>query len=333
MERGAVTGLIAQNKDGTVAIPAGRVVDCTGDADIMAWAGGPVEKGRRADGALQPVTPLFIMSSIDVDKAVAGGARKSPLGASSPSSWPSIGRYSIDMRTWAAELEREMPEYARGLQRFLIFDCGDGVYYTGNLIHLPGVDASDADDLSRAEVDTRIMVWRFARFLRKHVPGFEGSELVATQAAPGIRETRRIVGEYTLTYDDVLEARSFDDAVAMAGFWVDIHSYDGGPQGFAPGKGTQVKDYGHYDIPYRCLVPRDINGVLVAGRCLSADQPAQGSAREMATCMAMGHAAGAAAALSLRDGISPRALDSALLQRTLLEQGACLRSRGTAVEK
>jgi len=117
-------------------------------------------------------------------------------------------------------------------------------------MHVSCIDASDASDLSRAEVDTRIMVWRFTQFLRRHVPGFEKSCLVGTRAGPGIRETRRIVGEYTLTYDDVLEARRFDDAIAIAGFWVDIRSYDGGPDGRAPAKGTQVKEYGHCDIPY-----------------------------------------------------------------------------------
>ncbi len=323
----AVTGLVVQNKAGTVRIPAGRVVDCTGDADIVAWAGGRFCKGRQPDGALQPVTPLFIMSNMDIDAALEGGARKSGLAVASPSDWPTVGRYTIDMAPWAAELRDEMPELAHGLQRFLIFDCGDGVFYTGNLMHLPGIDASDADDLSRAEVDTRIMVWRFTQFLRRRVPGFERSHLVATQAAPGVRETRRIVGEYVLTYDDVLEARRFDDAVTMAGFWVDIHSYDGGPGGHAPGRGTQVKDYGHYDIPYRCLLPLEIDNVLVAGRCLSADQPARGSAREMATCMAMGQAAGAAAALSVQRGVTPRGLDVALLRQTLLRQDACLRER------
>lgn len=327
MEGDAVTGLVVANKSGTVVVPSRQVVDCTGDADIVARAGGPFEKGRPLDGTMQPITPLFIMSNIDLDKAVKAGAYKCPLEVATPTSWPSIGRYYILTEKWAQDLERELPEFAVGLKRCLILDVGDGVYYTGNSMHLPKVDASDADELSRAEVDTRRMVWRFGEFLRKHVPGFENAHVVATSAAPGVRETRRIVGEYTLTHDDVLEGQRFDDVVSLGGFFVDIHAYDGGPSGYRPEKGTQVKDYGSYDIPYRCLVPQKVDNVLVAGRALSADQAAQGSARVMAPCMAMGHATGTAAALAAQQGIAPRQLDIRLLQQTLLQQGAYLGER------
>jgi hypothetical protein len=142
-----------------------------------------------------------------------------------------------------------------------------------------------------------------------------------------VRETRRILGDYYLTYQDVLQARRFDDVVALCGYRIDIHGYDGGPKYHEPESGTQVKDYGAYDIPYRCLIPRQAENLLVAGRCISSDHVAHGSLRVQGTAMGMGHAAGTAAALSTQEGLAPRNLDARQLQETLLQQGAYLGDR------
>jgi hypothetical protein len=165
------------------------------------------------------------------------------------------------------------------------------------------------------------------QFLQRHVPGFEACHLVMTFPRIGVRESRRIQGEYCLTYEDVVEARRFDDVVTLCGYRVDIHGYDGGPIYNEPERGTQIKDYGSYDIPYRCLVPERVDNLLVAGRCISGTHEAHASYRVMGTCMGTGHAAGTAAALSVREGVSPRQLDVDLLQKTLLQQGAYLGER------
>ncbi|MCL4466884.1 MAG: FAD-dependent oxidoreductase [Chloroflexi bacterium] len=329
VEDGALAGLVVENKSGRVAIPASQVVDCTGDADIAARAGAPFERGRPGDGATQPVTPLFILSNVDIERMEKAGVHRWPYEAIGSEAWRSTcACYNIRPDRWADDLHRDIPQFAPILKQFNMWNLGDGVYYAGNMLHIPKVDASNADELSRAEVDARLMVWRLVQFAREHVPGFENTHLVSVAASIGIRETRRIVGEYALTYDDVIEARRFDDVIALCGYRVDIHGYDGGMVYNEPERGTQVKGLGSYAIPFRSLVPKLVDNVVVAGRSLSASHEAQGSARVMGTCMAMGQAAGTAAALSAQRNIAPRRLDVRLLQDTLRQQGAYLGERG-----
>jgi hypothetical protein len=155
--------------------------------------------------------------------------------------------------------------------------------------------------------------------LKRHVPGFAKAHLISTGSQIGIRETRRIVGEYTLTGDDVLEGRRFPDAVARGSYPIDIHDPSGNHWGV-----RFVKNKGTYDIPYRCLVPQKIDHLLVAGRCISADHHAMGSTRVMAPCMATGQAAGLAAALSVQQNVTPRTLDTNQLRAALRAQKANL---------
>jgi ribulose 1,5-bisphosphate synthetase/thiazole synthase len=329
LEGDAVVGLVVENKSGRVVLSAERVVDCTGDGDVAARAGALFEKGQPADGGMQPMTPMFVMSGIDLDRAEqAGVAAKRPFEIVGSDFWRSRCRaYNVQLEGWQPELQQEIPEYGELLTQFGIWDFGDGVCYCGNMIHIPRLDASDGEDLSKAEFDGRRLVWQLTQFARNRLPGFEGSHLVGTNARIGVRETRRIMGDYCLTYRDVVEARRFDDVVTLCGYRVDIHGYDGGHKYHEPETGTQVKDYGAYDIPYRCLVPRRVENLLVAGRCISSDHIAHGSVRVQGTAMGMGHAAGTAAALSAQRGLSPRNLDARWLQETLLQQGAYLGDR------
>jgi hypothetical protein len=235
--------------------------------------------------------------------------------------------YNVDLSPYRRELRQEMPEFGSILNAFNAFDYGTGVLYCGNMIHIPGLDGSDSRSLTRAEMAGRTLVWRLVQFLRRHVDGFQDAHLVTTLPWIGVRETRRIMGDYVLGYEDVVEARRFDDVIGLCGYRVDIHGYDGGPVYDEPAQGTQVKDYGAYDVPYRVLLPRQVEDLLVAGRCVSATHEAQGSLRVMGTCMGMGHAAGTAAALSVQEGVSPRALSVSLLTEALLDQGANLGER------
>ncbi len=323
LEGRRVAGLVVENKSGRTAIPAGAVVDCTGDGDVAARAGAPFERGRPGDQVTQPLTMLFALSQVDLDRAEqAGAATRRNQEVLGSEYWRTHYHCShILLKQWQAELDREFPELAGTMIRFNIRDWGEGVYWAGNMLHIPRLDASDGDQLTRAEILGRDFVWRLSEFLRGHVPGFERCHLVGTFHQIGVRETRRILGEYYLTYEDVLEARRFEDGIALCGYWVDIHDHKG-VWLHIPGQGTQVKAGGAYAIPYRCLVPKEVDGVLVAGRCLSASHEAQASARVMAQCMAMGEAAGTAAALAVRTGATLRTLDSALLRQTLLERGA-----------
>jgi hypothetical protein len=186
-----------------------------------------------------------------------------------------------------------------------------------NTTRVHGIDGTDPDDLSRAEIEARDQVRELIPFLRKNCPGLENARLLETGAQVGIRETRHILGDYVLTGDDVREGRRFADAIARCAYPIDIHD----PVG-TRGRLEGMTGGEFYDIPYRCLLPRNVDNLLVAGRCLSADHEAAASARVIPPCYATGQAAGTAAALSSRDGIPLHHLDVHLLQDTLREQGA-----------
>jgi hypothetical protein len=188
-----------------------------------------------------------------------------------------------------------------------------------NSTRVTGV-GNDVWDLTRAEWLTRLQMRQIVRFLRKRVPGFERAYDAQSGVSVGVRETRRITGEYHLTGDDVVTAAKFDDAVARGSYPVDIHDPEG--------KGTILKRIPvneAYDIPLRCLVPKDVDRLLVAGRCISGTHEAHSSYRVTPISMATGHAAGICAALAARSGRSPRDVPYREVQRELLRQGASLR--------
>jgi hypothetical protein len=176
-------------------------------------------------------------------------------------------------------------------------------------------------DLGRAEWQARRQMRQIVSFLRRYVPGFEGSYLAQSGVHVGVRETRRIGGGYTLTADDVLGARKFEDAIARCTYPIDIHD--------PAGKGTRLErvpvgDW--YEIPLRCLQPRGLGNLLVAGRCISGSHEAHSSYRVMAVSMATGHAAGVAAALAARGERQPARVEAPAVQRELVRQGALLQA-------
>jgi hypothetical protein len=167
-------------------------------------------------------------------------------------------------------------------------------------------------------MEGRRQVQEYHRFLRDLVPGFERSVLVATSPAIGVRESRRVIGDYRLTREDVLGARRFADEIALCGAPIEDHTAG------TDTKWKHVPYGGVYGIPYRCLLPSGVEGTLVAGRCFSATHDAHASARSMATCMAMGQAAGTAAALAVASGTTPRSIDVSVLRQRLSDDGALL---------
>src|SRR6185312_3640934 len=187
-----------------------------------------------------------------------------------------------------------------------------------NMTRMNGVDGTDAHSLTAGEIEGRRQIPDIQRYLTEYVPGFENCYF--TKAAPflGIRETRRIVGHYVMDRDDVLNQRRFDDAIAVASYPIDIHR--------PKDAGCTLEWSGDcYDIPYRSLVPLEIDNLLVAGRCISTTHEAMAAIRVMATCMAMGEAAGRAAAMCSKQGIRPEDVDVSALREQLLAKGAYLR--------
>nr|MDT0664595.1 FAD-dependent oxidoreductase [Micromonospora sp. DSM 115978] len=235
------------------------------------------------------------------------------------------------MRAAAESGEYRLPRLEGSAHRTVL----PGVFHT-NLTRVVGVDATEPWELTAAEVAGRRQVAEYVRFLREQVPGYADAYLLSSSTRIGVRESRRLVGRYVLTRDDVLSAREFDDAVARCGAPVEDH--DSGDATRWEYVGTSARqptaDGGElaasaptgltYGVPYRTLLPLELEGLLVAGRCLSATHDAHASVRSIAQCTATGQAAGTAAALAVRGGVTPAELDPAVLRAELRAQGAVL---------
>jgi hypothetical protein len=187
-----------------------------------------------------------------------------------------------------------------------------------NTSRVTHVSATDPFDMTRAEQEGRRQVALLVDFFRSKIPGFRDTFLVSTPTQIGIRESRRVIGDYVLSDEDVMAGREQPDAVGRCGYPIDIHS----PTGGGTGHGTTEQPV--YDVPYRALIARDMDNLLVAGRCLSAEHAAHSSIRITPGCFLTGQAAGAAGALAARSRISPREVSIEELQRLLLDQGADL---------
>jgi ribulose 1,5-bisphosphate synthetase/thiazole synthase len=302
VKNGAIQGVFVESKSGREAILAKVVVDATGDGDVAAWAGAPFEKGRSEDDLMQPASIIFKVHDLDRDQALLALRE---------------GRAKIAA---AAKARGELipSRFGPGSENML---RQDETYFNEDQMHR--VDGTDVEDVTRCWTEIRKQIWQELDFAKKNVPGYEGTYLALTASLLGVRETRRIVGEYQLNGDDVLSARKFPAAVARYACYVDLH-----PVG-TPGKesrlGLKIAEPGtSYDVPYRSLVPKKIDNLLVAGRCFSGTHEALASARPMPSCMAMGQAAGTAAALCADRGVAPRLLDAGLLRKTLIAQGVSL---------
>lgn len=317
VEGGTVTGVVVANKSGVTEIGAKVVIDASGDGDIATWAGVPYEKGRTSDGKMQRMSMVFKVGNVDLPRAfetIGKGAAWAPLpltGENYPVWW------SATLAHYEAEVAQE------GL--FLGTDefWGNTVRAREtniNASRMQGLDGTDANDLSRGEIEGKRQVFALAAFLRKYVPGFEDSFIAATAPFVGVRETRRMIGEYQLTGEDCLSGRKFEDGIAKVGYPIDIHDPTSGKTLFTPIGGED----GSYDIPYRCLVPKGVGGLLLAGRCISTTHEAMASTRTMITGMMVGQAAGTAASLAIRHGSAPRDVDASELRTELRRQGAHL---------
>jgi len=284
------------NKGGESVIQAGAIIDSSGDADLCAMAGVPYEDARSTPN-LQSLSTIFRVANVDTEKASA--LPRAELWAR--------------MRRAAESGDYRLPRLEGSWHR-----TPHAGVITVHMTRIPNVDATDPEQLTRAEIEGRRQVREYHRFLRDKVPGFDRSVLVATSPAIGVRESRRVIGDYRLTRDDVLDARRFEDEIALCGAPIEDHAAG------ADTRWTYVPESGVYGIPYRCLLPEGVEGMLVAGRCFSATHDAHASARSMATCMAMGQAAGTAAAMSVASQATPRSVEHAALRSCLLENHALL---------
>ncbi len=289
---GTIRGIIVENKAGTQAIRARVVIDCTGDGDIAAKAGAPVEIGRGRDDETQTQTLVFLLGNVNVPKLM-------PVRMDIP----------VFVKKARENSDYSVP-YAGGaaIQPVVLGEHG---VVNVNSINIPEVSGLKVEDLTYSHVEAQREALELVDFYRKYVPGCESCYLLSTAEYIGVRETRRIIGEYVLTGEDALAGATFEDGIARGFYPIDIHSPD------RTGDAAGARLSRPYEIPYRCLVPKNVGNLLVAGRCISADHVAHGSLRVMGTTMPLGEAAGCAAALSIAENKPPRDLRGAIVRRTL----------------
>jgi len=295
-DAGRLDAVRAWNKGGERWFEAAAFVDASGDADLCWLAGVPYED-MHTSGQVQSLSTLFRLANVDLERA-----RQTPK----KELWEL-------MRAAAETGEYRLPRLEGSWHRTPF----EGVVMV-HMTRIPRVDATDPVALTDAELEGRRQVREYHRFLRDRVPGFEHSVVVGTSPSIGVRESRRVIGDYQLTRDDVLGARRFEDEIALCGAPIEDHHAGGDTEW------RYVEGGGVYGIPYRSLLASGIEGLLVAGRCFSATHDAHASARSMATCMAMGQAAGTAAAMAAAAGVTPRQVSADQLRVQLRRDGALL---------
>jgi hypothetical protein len=308
----SVSGIRVAGKSGLRRLKAHVYIDCTGDGDLAAWAGAPFLKGD-AHGELQPGTHCFIFSNVNE------AAYKRFLAERGD---PALVLLIKEIMTTGKYPEIEDTHC-------LQIKIGPGTYGF-NAGHVE-IDNTDPASLSRAAIKGRRIAEAFRRALAEFQPEIYGEAfLVSTGTQVGARETRRIVGDYLLTVDDWLERRTFLDEIARNAYFIDVHSSLEAIRA-RPKDAKPINKFPHYGpgeshgIPYRCLTPKGLRNVLVAGRCVSADRPVQGSIRVMPVCLVMGEAAGMAAAHAVQNHASDiHAVDTARLRERLKQEGAYL---------
>ncbi len=311
-----ISAIEITTKSGRFNITGKQFIDTTGDADLAHLSGAPCLQGRDGDKLTQPMTMKFRMRGVNLEK---------------------VKQYMLDhpdefyKKTPFAEL-KDLPlsgvlgYYKHWQAADLPINRDQVLFFTGpgadevlvNTTRVQGLDATNVNDLTEAEILGRKQVRMVADFM-KTLPGFEQASLSSVGAQIGIRESRRIDGLYTLQLDDVIQGKVFHDCIARSGYPIDIHD--------PSGKGVTaawVKGDGAYDIPYRCLIPKRIGNLLVAGRCISTSHEALATTRLTPSCMATGQAAGTAAGLAVKHGITPSEVQLEELQAELHQAGALL---------
>lgn len=323
MENNNIVGVIVEGKGGRKIISSQVVIDASGDADVAYLSGVPYKKGRRGDGLTMPATLYFRLGNVQFDK-IKNYLENNP----------------DDFRWYAFPvveeplIEKYDPEAFAfsGFIKAIEDSCQKGELYLGretlnafpglrkgeliaNTTRINNIDSTNSLDLTKAELDCRKQVVSFVEFAKKRLPGFAACYLINWASQVGIRESRRIVGEYTLNEKDVINGRHFEDVIVRSTYPVDIHNPDDKQSTW------RCLSAPYYEIPYRSLVPKKIEKLLVAGRCISTTEEAHASTRIIPNCISMGQAAGMAAAISIDEGTEIRKINILKLQQKLFKTG------------
>lgn len=330
-ESNSIESIVVCNKAGLTRVQANVFVDASGDGDLAARAGAPFQRGREKDEAVQPMTMNLKLANVDT-AAIRRYAEKNPTEFS----WTGGPQQGLERlrqsprvslagyRTaWKAALESGEVDVPRDI--VLFFETSESGVVIVNTSRVIGFDPTDPFQLSQAESLGRRQCVQIFNFLRRHAPGF--SEAIRMDTAPkiGVRESRHILGQHVLTDEDLISRRAFPDVIALGGYPIDIHS--------PGGEKTHTRHLGHrdiYEIPMGSLIPRNIENLVVVGRCISATHEAAAAFRVTPIAMAVGQAGGVIAGEACRLGLQPAMVPHQTVQATLRTQGARLPDRGTA---
>lgn len=281
VENGRINYVILAAPEGLLCVGAKNFIDCSGIAAVAEKAGVPTYKGSEESGVPQPGTLMFEVDGVDTEKYAAYAAR---------------------------------PEYP--VKAYLM---PTSKRYKVNHYHVFSVDAANAKSLTEAHKNARHQVLEAYSVLKNKTPGFENAEITNVAPVLGVRESRHIEGEYTITVADVSEGVKFVDRIAVYGYGMDVHRRSEKEHG-----NFKIEVANRYYIPYRSILPKGCSNLLVAGKTLSCQSQAVGGMRCMPAAMAMGQAAGTAAAISVKDNVSLRDVDIKKLQQQLINDGAII---------
>lgn len=317
IEDNIIKGIITESKSGRLAILAKRVIDCTGDADIVALAGAPYTKAPKNE--LMSVTTMFHCKGVDTERF------KDYVTNELKPTYKDWGGY-WSITTTGKEDDLFSPYFEKPFVEAITEGIvpkeedvslggtwssitADGEVTQLNVVFIGNIDCTDVEDLTKAEIIGRRNALYCVDILRKKVPGFENASLRNFGMTLGTRESRKIEGHYTLTKTDVMEQGRFEDSIGIFPEFID-------------GVGYLIKPITgrYYQIPYRCILPKKIDNLLVAGRSISGDKIAHVSFRNMSCCVTTGQAAGVAAAVSIKEGTTTSKVDIKKVQDTLEKQ-------------
>ncbi len=292
-----ITAVDITAKSQHITAEADFFIDATGDGDLFFLAGCDFQLGRESDGFCQPMTTCFRMSGVDLDLFTEDRPRLQEL----------------------YKEKQAKGEITNPRENILVFfGVGEDVLHF-NTTRVIKLDPTNPFDVSRAEVIARRQIHELVSFLKDNSKAFDESALISIAVNIGVRESRKLKGVHILTADELIDCTRFEDSVALGNYDIDIHN--------PTGTGTSHRYFGdgeYYTIPYRSLLPKEFDNLLVAGRCISATHEAQASVRILPICCCLGEAAGTAAALAHKTNKNAHTVDIKNLQKKLTENGAVL---------
>ncbi|MDG3085367.1 FAD-dependent oxidoreductase [Vibrio hannami] len=304
MEEQELNGVIVENKSGRHVVLAKKIIDATGDGDVAAKAGVTYQIGRDGDNAMQPVTLMLQVAGVDYNKAIFPGEFEDNIKVP---------------KGFIQDLAHDYFENPMG--HVLLYPSTiDGVV-TVNMTNLTGVDGTDDKQVSSSEVKLRLQIDKVIDFLREYAPGYEDCRLYRTASMIGVRETRHFACEYTVTEQDISEARVFDDWIATRCYFnFDIHNIEGAGLD-KNGKQNEFQQKKKYTIPMGAVIPLSVENLLLAGRSIGGTHVAHSNYRAMAICLNVGQGAGVCAAIANKNNSPVRKTPYEKIQQELIEQG------------